>query len=193
MTRFWPVSCLTGLIALGGTAQGQTRPEMVFEASAQIGPQNRPVRFHFFCSENEGPNLTGVLSVELETTRYEELREQFDFTPFEGPDADAGALSSLQVNGPRAKASDRFAAAGSATPTDGADSFTLEVTASRREAGPLRKLATVLRPLIDGPGRVIWRQAAANRGGVPLIATLDVTQARSDELKSGLARCLATR
>jgi hypothetical protein len=165
---------------------------MVFDATAQIGPENRPVRFHFFCSDNQGPNLTGVLSVELETTRYEELSDRFDFLPFEGPDANAGALSSLQANGPRTKASDRFTASGSATPADGADSFTLEITASRREAGPLRKLAAVLRPLIEGPGRLVWHQGAAHRGGAPLVATLDLIQARSDELKSGLRGCLAT-
>jgi hypothetical protein len=152
------------------------------------------VRFRFFCSSNEGRDLTGVLSVVLETPRYEQLSAIFDFIPFEGPDSTEGALSALQTSGVRGKASDRFKASGSAVEGDGsALSFALELTASRREAGPLRKLGTVLRPLVDGPAQLVWVQSNAKKGGAPITATLDLAPAQSDQLRTVLSPCLNGR
>jgi hypothetical protein len=167
--------------------------DLAFDGVARTGDDTRPVRFRFFCSSNNGPNLTGVLSVELEVLGFEQLRPVFDFDPFEGPDAHAGALTLLRTNGVRSKAEGRFTATGSIIPSGSGEAFMLEVTASRREAGPLRKLAAALRPLMDAPGRLEWRQGNAKNGGVPLVAGLDLTKAQGDELKAGVGACVDAR
>jgi len=187
--------CLLTAVLIGGApvraiAQSSGPPEIALDGVARTGTDSRQVVFRFFCSPNEGPNLTGVLSVELQVSHYEQLRTVFDFIPFEGPDANAGPLSALLANGVRTNASDRFTASGSIVPSGSSEAFVLEVTASRRERGPLRKLATVLRPLIDGPGQLAWRQGNAKPGGTPMNASLDLTQAQADQLKSGLGPCL---
>jgi hypothetical protein len=164
-----------------------------FDAVAQIGARAQPVRFHFSCSENDGPNLTGVLSVKLETLQYEQLRPVFNFDPFEGPDAHAGALSDLRSSGVSGTAESRFTASGSAVEGNGAMAFALEIDASRREAGPLRKLAIVLRPLLDGPAKLVWHQGNAVRSGAPLIATLELSRAEAAALREVLARCISGR
>jgi hypothetical protein len=174
-------------IPIDGMAQ---QPGLVFDGVARSGSDTRPVRFHFLCSSNEGPTITGVLLVELEVLHYEQLRPIFDFDPFEGPGATAGALTVLQTDGARNKTSDRFSATGSVIETGSDESFVLEVTASRREAGPLRKLGTVLRPLLGGPVHFVWRQGSAKAGGSPLTANLDVTQAVADQLRDALGPCL---
>ena len=160
---------------------------------ARTGADTRPVCFRFFCSANGGPNVTGVLSVELEIPRYEQLRAVFDFSPFEGPDANAGPLTVLLAKGVRTEANGQFTAAGSIVASGSSEAFVLEVDASRRETGPLRKLASVLRPLIDGSGQLVWRQGNAKPGGVPMSARLDLSQAQTDLLKTGLGPCLGAR
>ena len=172
-------------------AQRPDPPGLTFDGVARTGADTRQVVFHFFCSSNNGPNVTGVLSVDLEVPNYQQLRPIFDFDPFEGPDADAGSRTVLRAGGARAKAADRFATAGSVQEGNGSESFTLEVSASRRESAPLRKLAAVLRPLLDGPGQLEWSQGSAKSGGTPMIASLDVTQPRADQLKAALGPCLA--
>jgi hypothetical protein len=183
--------------AMAGTTDGKAQdldpPGIVLDGMARTGTDTRPVRFRFFCSSNRGPNVTGVLSVVLEVSRYEQLRAVFDFDPLEGPDANAGPLTSLQASGARAKANDRFTAAGSVVPSGSSEAFALEVTASRREPGPLRKLASVLRPLTDGPGNLVWQQGSAKPGGTPMNASLDLAQAQTDQLKTGLGPCLGAR
>jgi len=167
-------------------------PVLTFEGVAHTGADTRPVRFRFICSANEGRDLTGVLSAELEVPAFETL-PTFDFIPFEGPDAHAGALSTLRADGARAKATDRFTASGSIEQGEPSDAFALEVTASRREAGPLRKLAAVLRPLLDGPAVLSWRQGNVKPGGMPIDAALDLTKARTDELRTVLGPCMNGR
>src|SRR6185312_3666316 len=154
------------------------------------GADARPAEFRFFCTSNDGPNVTGALAVELHIPRYEQLRPMFDFDPFEGPSAHAGPLTQLQAVGVRARAHDRFTAAGSA---ESGAAFMLEVAASRREAAPLQRLAAVLRPLLDGPGQLVWRQSNARPGGTSLVASLDLAQAKADQLRAALAPCLARR
>ncbi len=109
------VVAIAGLMA-GAKAQDRGPPDIVFDATARTGTDTRPVRFRFFCSSNGGPNVTGVLAVELEIPQYEQLRPVFDFDPFEGPDAHAGPLTRLRSAGVRSKASGRFTAAGSIIP-----------------------------------------------------------------------------
>jgi hypothetical protein len=195
MVRWYLAYSLAALsiAAIGAKAQVQSPPGIVFDGVARTGTDTRPVRFRFFCSSNQGPNLTGVLAVVLEIPEYEQLHAVFDFDPFEGPDAHAGPLTRLQTNGARAKADDRFTAAGSVIPSGSSEAFALEIDASRRESGPLRKLAAVLRPLVDGNGHLVWLQGNAKSGGTPMSASLDLTQIQSDQLKSGLGPCLGAR
>lgn len=181
------------LVATVAKAQDLEPPGIAFDGVARTGTDTRPVRFRFFCSSNEGPNVTGVLAVELEVKDHEQLRAVFDFDPFEGPDANAGPLTLLRADGARTKASNRFAAAGSVVPSGSSEAFALEVAASRREPGPLRKLAAVLRPLVDGPGQLVWLQGNAKQGGTPMSASLNLTKTQSDQLKAGLGPCLGAR
>ena len=186
------IACV-GIAAINAKAQVQDPSGITFDGVARTGADTRPVRFHFFCSSNQGANLTGVLAVELEVPDHEQLRAVFDFDPFEGPDAHAGPLTQLQTTGARTKAADRFTAEGSIVPVGSSEAFSLEVAASRRDPGPLRKLVSVLRPLIDGPGRLVWQQGNAKPGGTPMSASLDLAQAQSEQLKSGLGPCLGAR
>jgi hypothetical protein len=178
-------------VAAGAQAQDRGPLGVVFDGVARTGNDTRPVRFRFFCSSNNGPNVTGVLAVELEIPQYEQLN--FDFSPFEGPGANAGPLTQLGSAGARSKGGDRFAAAGSIVPSGASEAFMLGVNASRREPGPLRKLAAVLRPLTEGPAQLAWQQGNAKSGGKPMVAGLDLSQAQSEQLKSGLGPCLGAR
>jgi hypothetical protein len=187
------VIAVAAMVPVPATAQSAGPPALAFDGTARTGSDTRTVRFRFFCSSNEGRDVTGVLAVDLETPRYEQLRAIFDFDPFEGPDSTEGALSALQTSGAHGKAVGRFTAAGSAAEGTGALSFVLEVNASRREAGPLKKLGTVLRPLLDGPARLVWVQGNAKKGGAPLTATLDLTPVQSDQLRAALGPCLNGR
>ena len=173
------------------TAQPPSASEAVFDATGRAGNASRPIRFRFMCTPNGGAGINGVLSVALEIPRPEQWRGGFDFEPFEGPDATAGALSHLQANGVRTKASNRFAAAGS-TPDTGANAaFVFEIAASRRDPAGLGRVAAVLRPLMDGPGQLVWRQGNAKREGAPIAASLELLAERAERLKAVLSPCLA--
>jgi hypothetical protein len=180
-------------VAIGATARPFIPGEIVLDGTGRINVGIRPVKFHFLCSANGGSGVTGVLSVSMEALDYPRFQLLFDFIPFEGPDSHAGALSVLEATGPRGKASDRFPASGSIIPARPTESFSLEITASRRDPPPLHKLAAVLRPLADGQSQLVWTQESAKRGGESLIARLDVSQARSEQLKTGLGACLDAR
>jgi hypothetical protein len=191
--RRWFCCLLVIFLSRIATCQAAATDSPDFDAVAQIGARAQPARFHFSCSENDGPNLTGVLSVKLETLQYEQLRPVFDFDPFEGPDAHAGALSDLRSSGASGTAENRFAASGSAVEGNGAMAFALEIDASRREPGPLRKLAAVLRPLLDGPAKLVWHQGNAVKSAAPLIATLELSRAEAAALRDVLTPCMRGR
>jgi hypothetical protein len=191
LAAVWIAGTMAGAIA--AKAQDQGPSGIAFDGVARTGADTRPVHFRFFCSSNSGPNVTGALVVELEIPQYGQLRAIFDFDPFEGPDAHAGPLTLLRADGARTKPGDRFTAAGSVGASGSSESFLLEVAASRREAGPLHKLASVLRALTDGPAHLEWRQSNAKPGAIPMSASLDLGQAQSDQLKIGLGPCLAGR
>jgi hypothetical protein len=191
--RFVLVMVVIVSLPVCAAAQDRSAPEIVFEGSARTGTDTQPVRFRFFCSSNSGPNVTGVLAVELEIPQYEQLHQAFDFEPFEGPDAHAGPLTLLRATDFRSKASDRFTAAGSVVPSAASEAFMLGVDASRRQPGPLRKLASILRLLTEGPAQMTWQQGNAKPGGTPMIATVELDQVRSDQLKTGLGPCLGAR
>jgi hypothetical protein len=176
-----------------GEAKQPAPPGIAFDGEARTGTDTRPVRFRFLCSANDGPDVTGVLSIELEIPRYKQLLAIFDFDPFEGPDANAGPKTLLQGTGPHRKSSGRFTASGSAIEDGATDYFALDVAASRRERGPLRKLAAVLRPLLDGAGALVWNQNNAKPKGTPMVASLDLARSQAEELKTALAPCLSGR
>jgi hypothetical protein len=186
------LTAIVGVMA-GAHAQDNGPPSTVFDAMARTRTDTRPVRFRFFCSSNGGPNVTGVLAVELEVPQFEQLKPLFDFGPFEGPDANAGALTQLRAAGPRSTAGNRFSAAGSIIPSGTSEAFMLGIDASRREPGPLHRLAAALRPLTEGPAQLVWQQGNAKPGGAPLVATLVLDAARSQQLKTGLGPCLGAR
>lgn len=190
---FLAAAGLFAMTAEQAAARGADPLEFTFDGTARIGGDTRPVRLRLFCSSNDGPHVTGALSVVLEVPGYEQLHDVFDFDPFEGPDANAGALTLLRTSGVRSKAGARFPASGFVVPSGSSEAFALEVTASRREAGPLRKLAAVLRPLLDGPGHLEWRQDNTWASGVPLVAGVDLTKAQGDQVKAGLGPCLDAR
>jgi hypothetical protein len=180
-------------VMAGAKAQDRGATDIVLDGTARTGNDTRPVRFRFFCSSNNGPNATGVLSVELEIPQYEQLHPLFDFEPFEGPDANVGPLTLLLAAGARSNGSERFAAAGWIIASGASNAFMLGVNASRREPGPLRKLAAVLQPLTEGPARLTWEQANAKPGGTPMIAALVLGQSQAEQLSTGLGPCLGAR
>jgi hypothetical protein len=180
-------------VTAGAKAQDRDPPRMVFDGTARTGNDTRPVRFRFLCSSNGGRNVTGVLAVELEIPQYEQLSPAFDFDPFEGPDAHAGPLTQLRSAGSRSTAGDRFAVSGSIIASGASEAFLLGIDMSRREPGPLRKLAAVLRPLTEAPAQLTWQQGNAKPGGTPVTATLDLNKAQSEQLKTSLGPCLGTR
>jgi hypothetical protein len=188
LAAVWIVGVLAG--AIPAQAQDPDPEGIAFDGVARTGADTRPVRFRFFCSSNDGPNVTGVLSVELDVPEYEQSHTVFDFDPFEGPDAHAGPLTLLRANGTRTKASNRFTAEGSVIPFGSSEAFAFEVTASRREPGPLRKLAAVLRPLLDGTGQLVWLQGSAKPGGAPMNASLGLSRTEAEQLRTGLGPCL---
>src|SRR5690349_21169131 len=110
--RYWTHVLIAAVLLLPLQAIAQ-QPDVVLKGTAQTGSDSRAVQFRFACSANNGPNLTGVLSVELEVPQAEQLSKLFDFEPFEGPDANAGALSHLEATGAKTKAQADFTAAGS--------------------------------------------------------------------------------
>lgn len=196
VNRCFLTLCSLAALAMPVTEAVAQRPDAapaIFAGTARTGADTRAVRFRFSCTSNDGPNITGVLSVSLEIPRPDQLRSVFDFDRFEGPDSTTGALTQLQANGVRNKASNLFPANGSSQGAGRTEVFVLEVSASRRDQGALGRLVAVLRPLMDGPGQLVWRQGAGKPGGTPIHANLDLLQERADQLKAALGSCVAAR
>jgi hypothetical protein len=185
--------CMALLPASAAQTKDPAPPGLAYDGEARTGADIRPVRFRFLCSSNDGHDVTGVLSIELEIPRYKQLRAIFEFDPFEGPDADAAPKTLLQGTGARSKSRGRFTTSGSAISNGAIDYFALDVAASRRESGALRKLSAVLRPLMDGAGALVWNQDNAKPKGAPMVATLDLARSQAEELKTALAPCLTGR
>lgn len=167
-------------LALPAAAQPLTLP-----GRAQTGADSREVRFAFICSES-GRNVTGALGLDLFVPRYAELARDFDFDAFEGPDAQAGARTQIEVGG----VSGRFAVAGWIGVAEDAP-FAFGLSAPRRrDPQRLAAVARVLRPLTVGPATLVWTQQGA-RGGPAIIARLEVGAEDSARLRAMLAPCLA--
>jgi hypothetical protein len=164
--------------------------ELVLAGHARTGTDARDVRFGFACTGN-GPGVTGALSVTLAVPRPEQLAAEFAFDPFEGPDVDAGALTELRSTGSGGGAQGRFTVAGSYG-VDPDTPFVFDLAAAiRDDRARLAALARVLRPLTTSPGKLVWRQGNTTQGGVPIVASLDLTAADAEGLRAALAPCLA--
>jgi hypothetical protein len=189
--RFAVWVSISGLAVRASFAHAQApTTDFVLTGRAVTGIDSRDVRATFTCSENQGSELTGVLSIVLEVPDVATLKPVFDFEPFEGPDAHAGARSHIAARANGALAQADFAASGS-IPAEPDTSFDLEVTAARRgEPRQLAALARVLRPLTTAPGILEWRQGNARRNGAPIVATFHLTAADAASLSVRLDACL---
>lgn len=182
-------ACLATVPA-GARAQAPT--EVTLPGRAQTGADLRDVHFIFTCTANNGPGLTGALSVQLAVPGYEALEPDFSFDDFEGPSADAGKLTTLEAAGTGgARARDSYPAGGwigvEPDPT-----FHLSVSAAlRNDAAGLASVARVLRIVGSGPARLVWRQGNPKPGGIPIVATLTVKAADATRLQALLGPCLS--
>lgn len=179
---------LAGLTLMAPPVVAQPLETVILPGHALTGPDTRDVRFEFFCSSS-GRNMTGVLAVNLHVPRHDQLRASFDFDRFEGPDANAGRLTRLQT----AAGAGSFAVGGwIGVAAD--QNFVFGINAARRgDTQRLAELARLLRPLAAGPAHLTWTQGQPRRGGVPLVATLEVSAGDSARLNRLLAPCLAAR
>lgn len=179
-----PILLALLLLALPAAAQ-QRAGTVMLSGRAQTGADSREVRFEFHCSEN-GRNTTGALGVDLYVPRYAGLSQVFDFDAFEGPDAEAGARTRIEVGG----VSGRFTVSGWAGVAED-QPFGFGLTAPRRrDPQRLAAVARVLQPLTAGPASLTWTQQNAERGGPAILARLEVGAEDSARLRALLAPCL---
>ena len=178
------IACLLALLA--SPLAAQTPGTLRMTGEARTGADQRAARFEFLCSSN-ARNATGVLGVTFELPRHETLAHVFDFNRFEGPDADAGALTRLESS---PGAAGRFIVSGSIGVADD-QPFVFGLYAARRgDAAGLAALGRVLRPLTLGAARLVWTQGNTRRGGPAITATLDVSAEDAGRLRTVLAPCL---
>jgi hypothetical protein len=123
-------------------------------------------------------------STALELVVPESERAGFDFGPFEGPDAPAGALTRLLVTEGRAAARVSTAVAGWYS-GDVPGAFVLEVYRDRRDAQPILRLLTSLAS--DG-AHLRWSQLGHGRNAGSITATFTPTAAERRQLALALAR-----
>ncbi len=179
------------LFLMAGMAPSHAADDLVLPGRAQTGADARDVRFTFGCTPKNGADFTGVLSVVLTVPAYEQLGPVFPFEDFEGPDAAAGRLTSLEATAAGGTAREIFEVSGSAG-IDADKPFNFELDAAMRgEVARLGAVAKVLRRLVAGPGQLVWRQGNTHRGGLALVATLPVTPADAARLQALLGPCLA--
>jgi len=167
------------------------QPVTGFTGEARTGADIRPARFVFTCSAH-GRNATGVLGVSIALPWHDTLRPLFDFQRFEGPDANAGRLTRLESSVGGSSIANRFVVSGSISAEDDRP-FVFAIYAARRgDPARLHDLARSLRPLLQGPppARLVWQQLNVLRGGVPIIAELELGPAETEQLRGLLGPCL---
>lgn len=179
------------LLALTAPALAQRAETLTLPGEAHTGTDQRPVRFTFLCTANAGPQVTGVLAVDLAVPRHDTLRPVFDFDAYEGPDANAGRRTGLQVTGQGAAV--RMQTMVSGAITGGADAaFTFNLAAARRrDAARLAELQRLLTPLTQGAAQLEWTQGNTRPGGPAITARLAVSAADAARLRAVLEPCLA--
>ena len=159
-------------------------PPYSVTGTLRTGADSRPATLSFACGRN-GPNETGVLSVELRVPDPASLKSVFDFDSVEGPYPTASAPATLFVNGVSAAP---LGINGSFVPDD---AFSFETGAMmRNDARNLARVATLLRPLTEAPGTLLWLQSNPHRGGTPIEARFTLAEADALRLRPLLAPCL---
>lgn len=178
------------LLALLGPALASPSERLTLPGEARIADDKRTVRFTFLCSANDGPQVTGVLGMDLVVPQHGAHRPLFDFDPFEGPDAQAGQLSRLETTAKAGSASMRSMASGSIGAEEDAPFVFSVIAARRRDAARLAELARLLAPLTAGAAQLTWTQANIRPGGASITARLEVSAQDSARLGALLAPCL---
>lgn len=182
------LSLLAALLLGAPLAAAQPLETILLRGHALTGIDTRDVRFEFLCSSG-GPNMTGVLAVNLHVPRHQQLRGIFDFDRFEGPDGKAGRLTQFHTYA----GTGNFMVGGwmGVAPDQ---NFVFGLSAARRgDAQRLAELTRLFRPLTAGAAHLSWTQGQPRRGGVPLIATLAVSAEDAGRLRTLLAPCLGAR
>ncbi len=171
-------------------ALAQRAETLTLPAEARTGTDQRPARFTFLCTANAGPQVTGVLAVDLAVTRHATLRPVFDFDAYEGPDANAGRRTRLDITAAGATARMQTMVSGSIS--GGPDeAFTFSIAAARRrDAARLAELQRLLTPLAQGAAQLEWTQGNTRPGGPAITARLSVSAADAARLRAVLEPCL---
>ncbi|MCX7371452.1 MAG: hypothetical protein NTW56_03285 [Alphaproteobacteria bacterium] len=177
------------LLALTAPAMAQRAETLTLPGEARTGTDQRQVRFTFLCSANAGPQVTGVLAVDLAVSRHDTLRPVFNFDAYEGPDANAGRRTGLEVAGQGAAVRMQSMVSGS---IGEGDAFVFNLAAARRrDAARLAELSRLLTPLTQGAAQLEWTQGNTRPGGPAITARLAVSAADAARLRTVLEPCLA--
>jgi hypothetical protein len=179
------------LLALMAPALARPGETLTLLGEAQTATDRRAVRFIFLCSANEGPQVTGVLGVELAVPRHDTLRPAFDFDAFEGPDAAAGRRTQLETTAEGATLRMQTMVSGSIGVGEDEPFVFSAIAARRRDAARLAELSRLLAPLTRGSAQFSWSQGNTRPGGAAIIARLEVSAADAARLHTLLAPCLA--
>lgn len=178
------------LLALMAPALARPGETLTLRGEAWTGADQRPVRFTFLCSANEGPQVTGVLGVDLAVPHHATLRPVFDFDAFEGPDAAAGPQTRLETTAEGATLRLHIAVSGSIGVAEDSPFVFSAIAARRQDAARLAELSRLLAPLTRGAGQFTWTQDQPRAGGAAIRARLAVTAADAARLHQLLAPCL---
>ena len=147
----------------------QTGAGVTLHGVTAIAEERRPTEFVFSCSRS-GHSVIGGLSVTIRVP----LGSQpgFDFAAFEGPSGSRQALSVLAGHSAVRMSISRFAATGGYQLKN---SFSLNVSAARKDTRPLFALRRVLAPLLDR-GTVTWQQSSPRPSELRFSAVLRTGQ-----------------
>jgi hypothetical protein len=178
------------LLALAGPALARPGETLTLPGEARIGEDQRPVRFTFLCSANDGPHVTGVLGVDLAVPRHATLRPVFDFDAFEGPDAAAGRRTRLETAAEGSALRLQLAVSGSIGVAEDAPFIFSAIAARRQDAARLAELSRLLAPLTQGAATFTWSQGQTRSGGATIQARIEVSAADAPRLREMLAPCL---
>lgn len=172
------------LLAMMAPALSQT---LTLTGEARFGDDRRAARFTFLCSANAGPQVTGVLGVELAIPRHETLRGQFNFDAFEGPDARAGRRTQLESQAGGAASRMQAEVSGSISGEQD-EPFVFGLHAARRgEVARLGEVSRLLAPLTLGAAQFSWTQWQPR--GAAIEARLAVSAADAARLRALLSPC----
>lgn len=178
------------LLALMAPALARPGETLTLPGEARTGADQRAVRFTFLCSANDGPQVTGVLGVELAVPRHDTLRSAFDFDAFEGPDAAAGTRTRLEATAEGSTLRLQTAVSGAIGVAEDSPFVFSAIAARRQNAARLAELSRLLAPLTRGAGQFAWTQDQGRAGGAAIQARLAVTAADAARLHQLLGPCL---